>query len=723
MGKTVKTVYQHTASDCGVACLAMIARFYGLKCGINDLTPLFAPSSGGVSMLAINMAASSVGFGTRALLVDYGSLRESVRMPCIAYLDQNHFVVVTKVSPDSVWVNDPAQGRVRYSRRDFLSRWASSGDALTGAVLELIPGDLSLPECHRPAVDSNEFSAAGLLMRNRKFIMSIFAILFAVALADIAVPFLTQWMFDGGLEARNVNVVVLALSGQLAIVVGRNVFGFVQARVTLYVGNMIGVELMRRLLEKFVRLPRSFFDFKAPGEVLQSASDASRAEQFVTVYVPQTLTSVLSVVISSVVLLYYNALIFAIYCVAVTFYYLWLHSFMPRRRAADYRHFEISAKCQDEVIQFVRGINEIKLSGCSSGMLSRWDRLRRRNYYVSREMLRLDQSQSVGVSIMSKIADVTVTFITVLAVMDGHMSLGMMLAVQYIVGTMNYPAQQLIYFFRQLQDFRISLSRIGGVCSHPEERSDSEGEDMGPVTGDIALENVCFKYDPVDDGDTLSGIDVLIPADRITAVVGGSGSGKTTLLKLVVGFYEPAVGRISVGGRDLLSLRLGQWRARCGCVFQDSFIFNDSIIYNIAPAESDPDRSKVMEACRICCLDEFVDSLPLGLDTLVGPDGMRLSNGQRQRLLIARAVYRDPQVLILDEATNSLDAINEAEIYHNLSVFFKHRTVLVAAHRLSTVRNADNILVMDNGRVVEAGTHRELMLRRGVYYDLVKHQI
>lgn len=723
MGKAVKTIFQHTVSDCGLACLAMIARFYGLRCGINDLTPLFAPSSGGVSMLAINRAASSIGFCTRALMVDYDSLIESVRMPCIAYLDQNHFAVVTKVTPGKVWVNDPAQGAVRYTRRGFLERWAPSGEMPSGAVLELIPGELSLPEGRRPAVDTDEFSALSLLTRNRKFIMSIFAILFAVALTDIAVPFLTQWMFDGGLESRNLNVVVLALSGQLAIVVGRNVFGFVQARVTLYVGNMIGVGLMRRLLEKFVRLPRSFFDFKAPGEVLQSASDASRAEQFVAVYVPQTLTSVLSVVISSVVLLYYNVFIFLIYSVAVASYYIWLHSFMAKRRAADYRHFEISAKCQDEVIQFVRGINEIKLSGCSSGMLSRWDELRRRNYNVSREMLRLDQSQSVGVSVLSKIADVTVSLITVLAVMDGRMSLGMMLAVQYIVGTMNYPAQQLIYFFRQLQDFRISLSRIGGVYCHPEERPDSEGEEVDEPPGDIVFENVSFRYDPSEDVYTLSNINVLIPADRITAVVGGSGSGKTTLLKLVMGFYEPADGRICVGGHDLSVLKLGQWRERCGCVFQDSFIFNDSIIYNIAPAESDPDRARAIEACRICCLKDFVDSLPLGLDTLVGPDGMRLSNGQRQRLLLARAVYRNSQVLVLDEATNSLDAIDEAEIYRNLSAFFKRRTVLVAAHRLSTVRNADNILVMDKGRIVETGTHDELMFRHGVYCDLVKRQL
>lgn len=713
--------FQQSATDCGVACLTMIARYHGLVCGINDLSRLFGPSSKGVSMYAINRAASAIGFKARGLRLDIDALADDVELPCIAYWGQNHFVVVSRIAGRYVHVADPAMGRVRYSRNEFLSRWAAGGDGC-GAVLELKPENLHLP-LSEIAGDSHGIGAMDLMGSYRRPILAIFLILLVAALVDLGVPVLTQWMFDRGLAPHDIGVVTLALAGQLAIVVGRNTFIYVQSRLSLSIGNRIGVELMRRLLEKFMRLPRSFFDFKAPGEVLQSATDVSRAENFLTSHIPQTLTSVLSVLVLSLVLLYYNVLIFLVYSVSVAVYYLWLRRFMARMRVVDYRSFEVSSRCSDEVIQFVRGINEIKLSGCADNLLRRWDGLREENYKVNRETIELNSWQSIGISVLSKIADIAVTFMTVMAVMDGRLSVGAMLAIQYVVGTMSYPSQQIIYFMRYLQDFRISMGRLGGIYSHPEERRDGDGNDVEPPEKGIELRNVGFRYDPAEEGFVLKDVNISIAANKTTAIVGSSGSGKTTLLKLIVGLYDPEEGTVEVDGCDLRDLKLGQWRSMCGSVFQESYIFNDSILANIAPSEAEPDREQAMEACRVACIADLIDSLPLGLDTVVGPDGMRLSNGQRQRLLVARAIYRRPSVLILDEATNSLDAVNESNIYRNLTDFFAQRTVVVAAHRLSTVRNADYIVVVDGGTVVEAGTHDDLMANRATYYNLVHNQL
>ncbi len=722
MGKTLKVSYQQGASDCAVACLVMIARYHGLSCDINDLYHLFPPAGDkGVSMYAINKAANSLGFMPRALMLDYSALLSEVSLPCICHWDHNHFVVVSEISERRVTLLDPAMGRVSYSRKEFCRHWAvQPGDC--GTALELTPQLLKSPT--KTSDDDTEgLSLKTLLRKNSKAIIIICLILAGIGLLNLGAPFLTQWMFDSGLMGRNINIVIMALLAQLFIIIGKNVFQYLQSRLSLYVGNHIGMSLKRRLLNKFIRLPRRFFDHKGHGEVLQLFIEASNTESFLTSRIPGTLTSIVTVLISSCLLLWYDRLIFIIYIISLICYYIWIKSHLARKRKADNLYFAASANERDTMIQFVQGINDIKLSANGDSFIGRWKRNYDNLYEAGCASFIVQQRQSAGISIIAALTANTVILITVLAVMAGKLTVGAMMAIQYVVGSLEYPSQEIISFFRYIQDFRISVSRLNGIYTHGEEKTVAGNKITGIPEDGIDLRHVDFKYDITEDDCTLHDINIHIEAGKTTAIVGTSGSGKSTLLRLILGFYAPMRGAVVVGNTDMKSMDVASWRAKCGFCGPESYVFNDTLLFNITLRESDYDEDQLLRACRLAEFDNVIESMPLGLAAMAGHNGDRLSNGQRQRLLLARVLYSKPALLILDEATNSLDAITEKKIYDNLQHSLSDTTVIIAAHRLSTIRDADSIIVFRRGEIVETGNHDSLIRQKGHYQDLINHQL
>lgn len=722
MGKALKVCYQQGATDCAAACLAMVARHHGLSCEINDLYPLFPPSGDkGVSMYAINKAATQLGFRPRGLRLDYDALLSEVALPCICHWDGNHFVVIAKITPRRVTLLDPAMGRVVYSRKEFCRRWSAAADNC-GTALELRADALRQPE---PAARSVRHSTGilPLVKEYRRPLAVICLMLLLTGALNLLAPFLTQWMFDSGLTGRDLNIVVLALLAQLFIIIGRNTFVFIQSRGALYAGNRIGMNLKRRLLDKFVRLPRPFFDYKGHGEVLQLSVEASNAEMFLTSHIPGTLTSLVTVAISSILLMWYDGTIFCIYLLSLVCYYLWIKMHLARKRKADNLYFAASAREREKMIQFVQGINDIKLSGKDKSFVDRWQTYYHTLFDANRKAFTVRQSQSIGISIISKLTDVAVIFVTIIAVMDGRLTVGAMMAIQYVTGSLEYPSQEIISFFRYLQDFRVSAARLNGIYTHSEEKAGT-GLDLSRIPdGGIVFRHVDFKYDTTADTLTLKDINLHIPSGKTTAIVGASGSGKSTLIRMLLGFYTPLNGNVSVGDKDMTTLNLTSWRANCGFSGPESYVFNETLLFNIVLSDTEYDSQRLREACRLAEFDEVVESQPLGLASMAGHDGDRLSNGQRQRLLLARALYSRPRLLILDEATNSLDAITERKIYRNLQTASGDTTVVIAAHRLSTIRDADHIVVFSDGGIAEEGDHESLLRRGGLYLKLINNQL
>lgn len=720
MGKTL-ICFQQSASDCGVACLVSIARHFGLDCDINDLYTFFGPTSGkGVSLYAINNVARKIGFATRALSLDFNALKEDVQLPCIAHWDNNHFIVVLNISSRYVKIADPAMGIVNYPKKEFLSRWKNENDD-TGVVLELKPENLHL-DSSGLTKEKREENLMSLFSRHKQAIALIFSLLLLISLVGIIVPVLTRWMFDKGLGDKNFNIVILALAGQFALVAGRNLLTFAQSKISLFAGNRIGVELTRHILEKFARLPRSYFDYKGTGEVLQTIGEASKSERFMTEMIPNTLTSVLSVIISFCILIYYDTWISLVYCATVSAYTLWIFSIMAKKRCAEQKSFEALSRHQNELLQYVGGINEIKISGCRDLLLNRWDKVRHEKYAIERQLNNIRQRQSVGVSLISKLADVVISIIAIKAVINGNMSIGTMMAIMYLIGSLDNPSQQIIYFVQYFQEFKISMTRLNGIYNHLEESNPNTAEFPDHLKDSIRFRNITFRYDPLEEKEILNDVNFDIPAGKTTVIVGASGSGKSSLTKLLLKYYDNYQGDIFIDNCNLKNINTEKWRAGIGYVSQDCFIFNESVLFNITLGDPNMDITRVVNACEYANFSETLRELPLGLGANSGYNGCRLSNGQRQRLLLARMFYKNPELVILDEATNCLDAVNEALIYDNINRKLKGKTVIIVAHRLSTIRHADHIIVLKQGSVVETGSHANLMDLRGHYFNLVSSQ-
>lgn len=723
-------VKQPDAMACGVACLAMICRHFGRDYSCETLSRYCSPTAEGVSMLAITQGAEALGLETLTVRIRLSAIRDEM-CPCILHWNNNHFVVLYGVDRRGRYlIADPGKGLTRKTAAEMARHWTAGREDGEGVAMFVDTGERW--GCVPPDSSDGERRSLrfimGYIMRYRAYFGQIALGMALGCVLQLVMPFLTQAIVDKGINRGDISLIWMILIGELAIVAGRTVTDFIRRWLLLHISLRINISLLSDFFIKLLSLPMSFFDTRQTGDLLQRMSDHGRVQSFMTSQTLSIAFTALSFVVFGIVLLIYDYMIFAVFIAGSALYLLWVTRFMRRRKVLDYEMFEQSARNQNKTYEFITSMQEIKLQDCERRRRHEWEDVQADLFGVQMQSLRLQQTQEAGSIFLNEIKNLVITILTATAVINGHMTFGQMLAVQYIIGQLNSPVEQLIGFIYSVQDVRISLERINAVHTSPDESAGSRCLTALPDSGGTAapgltLSGVTFRYDRHSPRPVLEDIDIHIPAGRVTAIVGPSGSGKTTLVKLMLGYYRPEAGTVSVNGIPLHDIDPRWWRRRCGTVMQEGVIFSESIARNIAVDDGDVDTERLRRAARAACILDFIETLPLGFDTIIGREGTGLSRGQQQRILIARAIYRAPQYIFMDEATNSLDAANERDIVANLGTFFKGRTVVVVAHRLSTVRDADNIIVVDGGRVVEQGTHAALTARRGAYYNLIRNQL
>lgn len=709
--------------DCGPTCLRMIAKHYGRNFKVQTLRQLCEINREGVSLLGISDAAEKIGFRSLGAKLSFEDIKEA-ELPCILHWRQNHFVVLYKIKRGTYYIADPGKGLVTLNHADFSQNWLSDKENAEGIALLLSP----TPAFYEQEDEKGTEVRWGFLLRYltayRQLVLQLLFGLGIGSLLQLIAPFLTQSVVDIGINTRNLNFVYLILIAQAMLIIGRVSVDFIRSWILLHISVRVNVSILTDFLIKLMKLPMGFFDTKMTGDIMQRMNDQKRIESFLTGSTLTTLFSMFNLVVFSVVLAYYNATIFFVFIISSVLYSVWIVLFLKSRRALDYKRFDISAKNQSSIVQLVTGMQEIKLNNCEQQKRWEWEHLQARLFKFNVKSLALSQYQQGGSTFINESTNLLITFLSAKAVIEGNLTLGGMMAVQYIIGQLNSPVQQFLGFIQGFQDAKISLERLNEIHQmDDEEPIDKEYDVALPEDKSLDFSDLTFRYPGAGNEPVLKNIDLCIPQGKTTAIVGMSGSGKTTILKLLLRFYEAEKGEISVGGQALNGIGFKAWRGECGVVMQDGFIFSDTIARNIAVGDEYPDKRKLQHAIKVANIQDLITGLPLGINTKIGAEGNGISQGQRQRILIARAVYKDPQYIFFDEATNALDANNEKVIMENLQEFFKGRTVIVVAHRLSTVSHADNIVVLDKGRIIEQGTHQILTSLKGDYYHLVKNQL
>lgn len=722
---------QLDAMDCGPTCLRMIAKYYGKTYTLQALRERSFISREGVSMLGISDAAESIGFHVSGVRISLQQLKEDVPLPCILHWNQNHFVVCygIKKTKDGTryYIADPARQLISYNEEELKKCWIATkiyGEEKGAALaLEPTPEFYEQEDEERTEERNLSFFLRYFSPYKKQLIQLILGIL-TVSILQLIFPFLTQSLIDVGVRDGNLNFITLILVAQLIISVSQLSVGFIQSWIMLHMNTRITISLISDFLSKLMKLPLHFFDTKMIGDIMQRIEDHNRIESFLTGSSISTLFSFLNFFIFAFILAYYNLLILGVFLLGNIFYICWIWIFMKYRRELDIRRFAQASVEQSSLIQLITAMQEIKLNNCEKLKRWQWEHIQVRLFKINIKGLALGQIQQLGSVLFSQTTNIFISFIAAKTVVEGQMTLGMMMSLTYIIGQLSAPISSFIGFIQQLQDAKISLERLNEIHSQEdEEQSLSSKLAILPNKREIRIENLSFSYDGANRKYVLDNINLIIPEYKVTAIVGASGSGKTTLVKLMLGFYTPNKGNIKIGGTpiDMINPRL--WRSECGAVMQDGFIFSDTIANNIAIGETSIDIERLKHAVTVANIREFIDSLPLGYNTKIGMEGNGISQGQRQRLLIARAVYKNPEFLFFDEATNALDANNERKIMEHLYEFYRGKTVVVVAHRLSTVRDAHKIVVLDNGHIAEEGTHQELTEKRGLYYQLIKNQL
>lgn len=736
---------QLNSMDCGPTCLRMVAAFFGRNYNTETLRQIIGYGKEGVNMLGISEAAEHIGFRTRGVHLSFLQLVQDAPLPTILHWSQNHFVVLISVkktfSSYKIKIADPAKGPLILNHKEFLSHWISTrseqGEEYGTALL------LETTEAfYEKSGDSENKIGWGVishyLLKHKKQFGLIFIALLLTSGFQLIFPFLTQSIVDTGINAKNLSYITVVLCAQLMLVFSRTFIDFIRARVLMRVSISVNFSVLSDFWIKLTKLPISYFDSFHTGDTLQRLRDVRKIESFLTGNALNTFFSLFTFIAFAFVLIQYNIQLFMVFGVGSALYYLWIQLFLKIRRKVNYQTFNLSAKENNISLQLVQGMQELKLNKAEHLKRWEWENTQAAIFQLSIKNLSYNQLQQAGALFINEGKNIVITFYVAQMVVTGQLSLGAMLAVQYIIGQLNSPIEQFIGFVQSAQDAKISLERLNEIHHLKDEEnyfSDETNYRLRylPEHRSIKLINLSFSYPNAGDDPVLKNLNLIIPQGKVTAIVGASGSGKTTLLKLLLKFYETYEGDISLGddsndsisenGAKFKFISPSFWRNHCGAVFQDGYIFNDSIARNIAVSDEIPDFKKLITACKIANILSFIESLPNGFNTKLGTDGTGISQGQKQRLLIARAVYKDPEYLFFDEATNALDANNELVIVRNLNSFYKGRTVVVVAHRLSTVKNADKIIVLDKGKIIEEGTHQNLTTLRGHYYELVKNQL
>lgn len=716
--------------DCGPTCLQMISSFYGKSYSLQGLRSKCHISREGVSLLGISDAAELIGFRTAGVKITWEQLRDEANLPCIVHWNQRHFVVVYKIKKEKkswmVYVSDPAHGLLKYTEEQFLKSWLQdkSADAHKGIALLLEP----TPKFYSEKGDEDKRLSFGYVLQYLRpytqYLLQLGLAMLVATLISLIFPFLTQSMVDTGIGTGNLSFVIMILIAQVMLTIGQMANNLIRSWLMLHMTTRISISLISDFLSKLMRLPIAFFDSKMVGDIMQRIGDSNRIQTFLTGSLLSIVTAALSFLIYGAIMAGYNLTILGIFLLGSILYIGWIIIFMKRRRKLDYMRFQEASANQSNIVQLINGMQDIKLNNCEKQKRWEWERIQAKLYRISIKGLSLGQTQEVGGTFIDQTKNVMISFIATDAVINGTMTLGMMMAMQYIIGQLNAPLSQFISFVQATQDAKISLERLSEIHEKEDEEPDNVDKIKNiPDNADIEFKNVTFQYNGPHSEKVLNNINLRFPTNKVTAIVGASGSGKTTMLKLMLGFYAPVEGEIQLSGKNLKKYSDSAWRRNCGVVMQDGYIFSDTISNNIGISDEIPDMERVRGAVEIANISDYISSLPLGFNTKIGADGQGLSTGQKQRMLIARAAYKDAKFLMFDEATNSLDANNEKFIMERLYRMFEGKTVVIVAHRLSTVKNADNIIVLNQGKVTEQGTHKELIAKRGEYYNLVKNQL
>lgn len=716
--------------DCGPTCLRMIAKFHGKSYDMAHLRQLASLARDGSTLGGLADAAEKIGFSTLALNTTYKDLAKEIPLPCVAHWRQRHYVVVYEASEKQVKIADPAHGLINYSPEEFCKGWIPEKRVSMDA-----DGILLLFETTPSFYDQEEYKVSGkspLIFLQRyfkpyhKFSIQLLLGLLVGSFIQLALPFLTQQIVDVGINTKNLNFIYLILAAQLMLFISQTGIRVIRSWILLHITSRMNLRMLSDFLIKLMNLPISFFDSKSQGDLMQRIQDHNRIQAFLSATTLDVVFSIIPFIVFGFILSYFNLTLFIIFLIGSALYMLWVLIFMKRRAEIDYKYFDQASGNQSSTIQLITGMQEIKLNGSEKRRRWEWEAIQTRLFKLNMKSLALSQSQNEGGQFINEIKNILISFVAAQSVINGQITFGGMLAIQYIIGQMNVPVNNFIAFIRSYQDARLSIDRLAEIHNRAnEEPLDNQLIHNLPAQKSIKLDNVSFRYGSSSSALVLKNISFIIPEGKVTAIVGASGSGKTTLLKLLLKYYEPVQGHLFLGNNNLKNVGYNFWRSNCGVVMQDGFLFADSIARNISESDEDGlvDKVKLQEAVRVANIGSFIDELPMSYNTRIGSSGMGISGGQKQRIIIARAVYKNPEFLFFDEATSSLDANNEAVIMKNLEGFFKNRTVVVVAHRLSTVKNADQIIVLDKGEIVETGTHSELTNRQGYYYTLIKNQL
>lgn len=717
---------QTEQKDCGPTCLKIIARHYKKTIAVQQLRVISETTREGSSLLGLSEASESLGFRSLGVKLTLKSLSEAP-LPCILHWNKNHYVVLYKIKKEVFYISDPAHGLLKYNKEEFLRYWIgnnATGDTQEGIALLLEPTAKFYDSDFEQGQPEFGFKfLSRYIFKYKAFLWQLVIGLIASSLLQLIFPFLTQSVVDVGIENQDINFVYLILFAQLALFIGRTSIEVIRSWILLHLSTRINISLVSDFFIKLMNLPIAFFDTRMTGDILQRINDHKRIESILTTSSLNVLFSMVNLLVFSFVLAYYNLSLFGIFLLGSFLYFLWIVIFLKKRRDLDYKRFSEVSQEQSKVIELINGMQEIKLHNAEKQKRWSWEFVQARLFKVSIENLALEQYQNVGSGFINELKNILITVLSAKLVIDGEITLGMMLAISYIVGQLNSPIAQLINFIREVQDAKISLDRLSEI--HNKEDEEKFGDDKIfdiPENLDLKLSNVSYRYVGSDQM-VLKNLDLTIPSHKITAIVGVSGSGKTTLMKLLLKFYDPNEGEIKLGNYNINNISQKAWRDQYGVVMQEGYIFNDTIANNIAVGEDYVDKQKLAHAVDVANIKEFIEDLPLSYNTKIGMEGVGISTGQKQRLLIARAVYKNPNFLFFDEATSALDANNEKVIMEKLDTFFENKTVVVIAHRLSTVKNAHQIVVLDKGKIVEVGSHKELVNQKGNYYHLVKNQL
>jgi ATP-binding cassette subfamily B protein len=745
MNKPFPHYIQLDSMDCGPTCLRMIARHYGRSYTLQNLREKSFITREGVSMLGISDAAESIGMHTQGVRITLEQLVEDVSLPCILHWNQNHFVVLyrckvhgsrftvkrrapsTEYREPKFYISDPAGEQYVMNQEEFCRCWFSSKnkgkDTGTALLLQPTPDFYDYEDDKEKQEKNLSHYFRYLLPYKSQYAQIIVGMILGMVLSLIA-PFLTQAVVDQGIGNNNLPFITLILIAQLVLSVTQMGMGFIQSWISLHTNTRISISLISDFLTKLMKLPIRFFDAKNIGDIMQRIGDHGRIQGFMSGTTLSTMFSFVNFFVFAGIMAYYNLTILLVFLAGNTLYVAWILSFLRYRRKLDFKRFAQASANQSNMVQLITGMQEIKLNNCEKQQRWKWERIQVKLFKISVQGTALGQYQQVGSIFFSQTTGLLISFLSAKAVVNGNITLGMMMSISYILGQLSGPIGQVIGFAQSLQDAKISLERLNEIHNkEDEEQTITNKIDAVPENKTIRLENVCFSYDGAERDYVLDNLNLIIPQNKVTAIVGASGSGKTTIIKLLLGFYPPTKGKIIVDNIPLDEINPHLWRQKTGAVMQDGFIFSDTIANNIALGVDEIDKKRLLYAVEAANIHEFIESLPLKYNSKIGMEGNGVSQGQRQRLMIARAVYKNPEFLFLDEATNALDANNERIIMDNLEEFYKGKTVVIVAHRLSTVQHADNIIVLEKGKVIEEGTHRELTEKKGAYYTLVKNQL